>query len=328
MDFEPSEFQTELAAAVRQFCVGRFPMEYVRTLTDRAAVGGSAIDRGRWRELAELGLFSLRVAEQQGGLGLALGDAVLAFEELGRAAVPGPLVATHLASELFPAAAAGEQVVGLVEDLGEGPCFVEHLASLDVLLILRPDGVYEVDPATVVGTLAPRPTDAWTPVTEVGSLPTGQLVSGADAALAARWRSDGAILTAAMLVGLATSAVELATAYAKQREQFGKPIGMFQAVKHLLADSFARAEVARAAVHSAAVLRDQPEVADPTRAMRGAKILAGEAAVLNGKTGIQVHGGMGFTWEVDAHIFLKRAWVLDTHFGSVDEHCAALAELV
>lgn len=327
MDFEPSEFQVELAMAVRQFCVGRFPMEYVRTLTDRAEFGGAAVDRERWRELAELGLFSIRLPEQHGGLGLGLGDAVLAFEELGRSAVPGPLVASHLASDFFPEAASGELVFGLVEDHG-GPCFVEHLASLDVLLVLRSDGVYRVEPASVVGTLAPRPTDAWTPVTEVSALPVGLLVRGTDAAVSARLRSDGAILTAAMLVGLATSAVELANAYAKQREQFGKPIGMFQAVKHLLADSFARAEVARAAVHSAAVLRDQPEVADPTRAMHGAKILAGEAAVLNGKSGIQVHGGMGFTWEVDAHIYLKRAWVLDTHFGSVDEHCAALAELV
>lgn len=327
MDFEPSEFQVELATAVRQFCVGRFPMEYVRTLTDRTQVGGAAVDRERWRELADLGLFSIRLPEQQGGLGLGLGDAVLAFEELGRSAVPGPLVATHLASDFFPEAASGELVFGLVEDDG-GPCFVEHLASLDVLLALRSDGVYRIDPASVVGTLAARPTDAWTPVTEVSVLPVGERVPGTDAEVTARLRSDGAILTAAMLVGLATSAVELANAYAKQREQFGKPIGMFQAVKHLLADSFARAEVARAAVHSAAVLRDQPEVADPTRAMHGAKILAGEAAVLNGKSGIQVHGGMGFTWEVDAHIYLKRAWVLDTHFGSVDEHCAALAELV
>ena len=102
----------------------------------------------------------------------------------------------------------------------------------------------------------------------------------------------------------------MAVAYAKQREQFGKPIGSFQAVKHMCADMLVAAETARAAVHAAAVTIDQPDVGDPDRAAAGAGLLAAEAAIKNGKTSIQVHGGMGFTWEVPAHLYLMRARVL------------------
>ena len=86
-----------------------------------------------------------------------------------------------------------------------------------------------------------------------------------------------------------------------------------------------RAEVARAAVYAAGVTLDDPSVGDVRRAAAAAKITAGDAAVRNGKAAIQVHGGMGFTWEVDAHLYLKRAWVLDTTFGTPDDHSEFLA---
>ena len=82
-----------------------------------------------------------------------------------------------------------------------------------------------------------------------------------------------------------------------------------------------RAEVARAAVYAAGAHLDDPELPGLDRAVAGAKVLAGEAAIVNGKSATQVFGGMGFTWEVDVHLYLKRAWVLDTHFGSVDANC-------
>ena len=108
-------------------------------------------------------------------------------------------------------------------------------------------------------------------------------------------------------------------AYAKERHQFGKPIGSFQAVKHMCADMLVRAEVARAAVHAAACLADEPDVAAAEaeaagcapgqmleRSVTGAKLLADEAALANARAAIQVHGGMGFTWEVPLHLHLKR----------------------
>ena len=124
------------------------------------------------------------------------------------------------------------------------------------------------------------------------------------------------MLTAALQVGAAAWTTELAVEYAKQRRQFGRPIGGFQAVKHLCADMAVRAEVARCAVQAAAVTVDQPDVGDGDVAAAGAKLLADEAAITNGRSCIQVHGGMGFTWEVPVHLAYKRARVLATQFGT------------
>ena len=124
----------------------------------------------------------------------------------------------------------------------------------------------------------------------------------------------------AMQVGIASKCTELAVAYAKEREQFGKPIGSFQAVKHICADMLVRAEVARAAVHAAGVMLDDTSAGDAARAAAAAKVVADEAAFRNGKDCVQVHGGMGFTWEVDVHLYLKRAAVLSQQFGTASEH--------
>jgi alkylation response protein AidB-like acyl-CoA dehydrogenase len=160
-------------------------------------------------------------------------------------------------------------------------------------------------------------------VHRVDQLPAGQSVG--DDNLLARWRLEGSVVTAAFLVGLAQTCTDLSVAYSKERRQFDRPIGSFQAVKHILADMLVRTDVARASVHAAACTLDDPEVGDVARAVAGAKMLAGETAITNGKTATQVHGGMGFTWEIDVHLYLKRAWVLDTIFGSVDEHADAVA---
>jgi alkylation response protein AidB-like acyl-CoA dehydrogenase len=172
-----------------------------------------------------------------------------------------------------------------------------------------------------------RPLDPLTPVHRVTPpLPAGQLVGGPDAV--AHMEVDGAALVAALQLGIAEAVTDLSVAYAKERQQFDRPIGSFQAVKHLCADMLVRTEVARAAVYAAGVTLDDPEVGDPQRAVHAAKVTAGEAAVRNGKSAIQVHGGMGFTWEVDAHLYLKRAWWLDTVLGSVDAHASAMAALL
>jgi alkylation response protein AidB-like acyl-CoA dehydrogenase len=125
---------------------------------------------------------------------------------------------------------------------------------------------------------------------------------------------------------MAQRLTDLSVAHATSREQFGRVIGSFQAVKHLLADMAVRTEVARAALYAAAAHLDEPAVEGLDRAVAVAKLTAGEAAIANGKSATQVHGGMGFTWEVDVHLFLKRAWLLDTHFGSVDAHADGVAD--
>jgi alkylation response protein AidB-like acyl-CoA dehydrogenase len=126
-------------------------------------------------------------------------------------------------------------------------------------------------------------------------------------------------------VGLAARLTEHAVDYAKTREQFGRTSGSFQAVKHICADMFVRTELARVAVHAAAVTLDDTDATDIGRPVAGAKLLADEAAVTNGRAAVQVHGGMGFTWEVPVHFFLKRAWLHATEFGTVDDHAEDLA---
>jgi alkylation response protein AidB-like acyl-CoA dehydrogenase len=136
------------------------------------------------------------------------------------------------------------------------------------------------------------------------------------------------VLTSALQLGLATGACDLAAAYAKERRQFEKPIGQFQAVKHLCADMVSRVEVCRAIVYFAGVCLDDPDVGDVERAAAAARVLAVIASGDNARDCIQVHGGMGYTWEVDAHLFAKRAYVLATAFGTVEEHEERLAALV
>jgi alkylation response protein AidB-like acyl-CoA dehydrogenase len=322
VDFDLDADEEALAAAVRQLCEGRFSMEVLRTIEEEGC-----LDRARWAELAEAGVFSLRLAEASGGAGLRMAHAVLVFEELGRGQVPGPLVATHLAAGLVEGAAGGTRVVGSVERPDpDGVAVVEHLADLDDLVVSDEDGLWLVEPSDLEAAPLRRPLDPLSPVHRVAALPRGRRLGGA--AEAGVWRRRGAALTAALLVGIARAETEAGVAYAKVRQQFDRPVGSFQAVKHILADMLVRAEVARAAVHAAGVTLDDPEVGDPARAVAGAKLMAGDAAVANGKACVQVHGGMGFTWEVDVHLFLKRARVLDTHFGSVDHQAEELAGML
>ena len=320
MDFELSDDQVALAEGVRAFVDGRFPMATVRAL---ASEGG--VDRSRWRELGELGLFSLRLPAAEGGAELGWADAVLACEELGRALVPGPVVWTHLTAGLIPGAATGETVVTAI-DRDDPSGLVEFPDRADVVVVVDDEGLstvardeLELDPLD--------PLDPLTPVARLrGPLPAGERL--ADAEAAAALRRQGAALTAGFLLGMAEAATDLAVAYARDRHQFGRPIGSFQSLKHLMADMFTRAEVARGAVYAAGVTLDDPAVGSVPRAVAAAKVTAGEAALANAKTCIQVHGGMGYTWEVDAHLFLKRAYALEPAFGTRDDWADTMADLL
>jgi alkylation response protein AidB-like acyl-CoA dehydrogenase len=335
MDFRVGEDQRELAAGIRAMVAGRLPLERLRAREgDEPAIGDDD-----WAALAETGLFALTLPEPA-GTGLGMADAVVVFEELGRALVPGPLVGTFLAASagLVHGAAEGGAKVG-VHCAGAGPILVEHLASLDGLLVL---GTGEGRGARLVAPAPDRseaerlraPLDPLTPLWRLDALPGGQPVADPEERLA----RHGALLTAALQVGHAAETLDLAVAYAKDRHQFGKPIGSFQAVKHMCADMLVRAEVARASVHAAACLADDADVvatealaagcaprAFLERAVRGAKVLADEAALGNARGAIQVHGGMGFTWEVPLHLHLKRSRVLSTTFGTPAEQAAAMA---
>ncbi len=318
MDFRLSEDQEALQQGIRSFCDGRVPLEQLPELE-----GKGGFDRGLWGELAEMGVFSLRLPEDAGGVGLGSAEAVLVFAELGRRLVPGPLAWSHLAAPLVDGAGAGQVVVGGVEADARGPLLVEHLAHLDTLLALDAEGVRRIDPRELRAEPVATPLDPLTPVHHVAELPAGERVAGPE--VAARLRLEGAALSAALLLGIAEASQELATAYAKQREQFGRPIGEFQSLKHLLADAFVRQELARAGVYAAGAILDDPDVGDAGAAVAAAKLTAGEAALKNARACIQVHGGMGYTWEVPAHFYLKRGWVLENAFGTCDEHADRVA---
>jgi alkylation response protein AidB-like acyl-CoA dehydrogenase len=295
MDLELSDDQVALRDGIAALLAGRFDSGRIR----------AGFDRGMWDELSAAGVFSL------GADGFGWADRVVVFEQLGTACVPGPLVAGSLANGLL------DGVVGGVERRQPGAgVMLEHRDQLDHVVVLDADGIWTIDAATISGEPSPWPLDPLTPVTRVAILPAGDRIG--EVLLAQDWRLQGAALTAAFALGLAQRSTELAVAYASTREQFDRPIGSFQAIKHLLADMLVRVEVARAAVYAAGAHLDDPELPGLERAVAGAKVLAGEAAIVNGKTATQVFGGMGFTWEVDVHLYLKRAWVLDTHFGSVD----------
>jgi alkylation response protein AidB-like acyl-CoA dehydrogenase len=319
MDFRLTEDQEALRDGVRAFCDGRFGLE---RLDETARAGG--FDRDLWGELASMGVFALRRPESEGGVGLGMADAVLVFTELGRRLVPGPAVWSHLAAGLVPGAGTGETVVGGVDAADGEPVLIEHFAVLDALLVVRDDGVERVDPRAVKAEPVATPLDPLTPLHHVASLPRGERIG--DAARAARLRLEGAALTAAELLGIAESTQELAVAYAKQREQFNRAIAGFQSIKHLCADMFVRQEMARAAVYAAGATLDQPEVGDPARAVSSAKVTAFDAAMKNARSCVQIHGGMGYTWEMPPHWYLKRAWVLGTSFGTSEAHEERLAE--
>ncbi|MEU5309142.1 acyl-CoA dehydrogenase family protein [Streptomyces sp. NPDC021562] len=256
----------------------------------RAAVAAPGLDRELWRELGAAGFFALRLPEAAGGVGLGLPEAVLVFEEAGRALLTGPLLATHLAAADVPGAAEGATVVARVDG-----GLVEWLAEADVVT----GGAGDV-PAAV-------PLRSVDPLTPLHRVPGG----GAPDPVAV-------LLTAAEQLGTAVRACELAVQHARTRVQFGQPIGAFQAVKHLCSEMLVRAETARAAVYAAAVTADPLDIA-------AARLLADEAAVAGSRDCLQVHGGMGFTWETEVHLLLKRAWVRSQRGGGVTESEEKLA---
>ncbi|MBP2583951.1 alkylation response protein AidB-like acyl-CoA dehydrogenase [Streptomyces sp. PvR006] len=274
MDFRLTEDQKALRRGVRDLLRGRFDREALRAAVD----SGGTLDRALWRELGTAGFFALRLPEDEGGVGLGLPEAVLVFEEAGRVLLPGPLVATHLAAGAVPGAAEGAVVV---TEAAEG--LVPWLDEADVV---RGDAD---------GAVPIRSVDPLTPLHRVPA-PAPARGGGGAAHL------EAALLTAAEQVGSAEATTGAAVSYAREREQFGQVIGGFQAVKHLCAGMLVRTELARAAVRAASLTADPVEIA-------GAKLLADEAATANARDCLQVHGGMGFTWEADVHLHLKRAWV-------------------
>jgi len=320
-DAAPVEARAELLLGLREF-LGK------RDAADAGPQPGPVpfvLDRAWWRGLADLGLFALVLPEEHGGLGMGTGDLACAFEVLGQHRAPGPLIWTQLAALVDPALAAGDLVVAGVDLTLVRPgdaVLVPHFEAADRLLVLWADEVRLFDTADIESVLLDAPIDPDTPVSRIGFLPDAATVGGPE--LAGELRKLGGLLNAATLLGVSQTAIDVAVDYAKQRHQFGRPIGSFQALKHLLADSYARTNLARAAVYAAAELAGAGAEGDGYD-LHAAQLLAAKAADKNARTALQVFGGMGFAWETPPHLLLKRTWLLEHEFGTTSEHALAIA---
>ena len=285
-----------------------------------------------WRDVADLGWLGLHLPEEYGGSGYGIPELVVVVEEMGRAIAPGPFVPTVLASAVIDAAGddgtkkqllpglADGSVTGAVALRGDGVTVKDGAATGEagvVLggplanLVLAPTG----EDVVVVDARGGRGVDVTTPVNldptrrsarvAFDSAPVVATLTGA-----ARTLTDLArVILAAEAVGIARETTELAADYAKQRQQFGRPIAMFQAVKHHCANMIVATELATAAVWDAARAADHGGE-QLTYAAAVAATLAGPAADLCANLDMQVHGGIGFTWEHDTHLYLRRATVV------------------
>lgn len=313
MEFTFTAEQRAFQQSVRDFLAKECPPEHVRAM----ATDPTGRSPKLWKALASLGVVGLMVPEENGGLGGDEVDLVLLLEEAGRAALPEPLVEVaaiavpmlrdaggDLASEWLPKVAAGDAIV--VPGGLDGAVVADaHIADL---ILLAKDGAIEgVDPAKLAHTPA-RSVDATRRIFSV------------DRAYPNEEAFDrGALGTAAVLCGIADKVIELGAAYAKERQQFGKPIGSFQAVKHLLADALLGLEFARPVVYRAAwsMANDDPE-----RSIHAsmAKTYSSDAAMDASRAALQVHGAIGYTHEHDLHLWLNKATALAHAWGTSALH--------
>jgi len=265
MDFDLSDDQRALKEGIAALVDGVLPLSASR----RAENLTDVVDPAAWSALADAGVFSLLVPEAEGGVGFGLAEGTVVFEELGRVLAPGPVIATTALAPALPAAAAGTPH-GVIDAPGRSatPPLLEHPGTVEAVVVLpRIEQVAEEATLVPVGDLAltavERSLDPLTPLAALATpLVAGTTLEGLDTTAL---RQRIMVLSGATQVGIAAEVVAIATEYAKGREQFGRPIGGFQAIKHLLADALARTELARAAVQSAAVILDDPTVAGRER---------------------------------------------------------------
>src|SRR5690242_6262614 len=357
MQFGLSESQQILKDTARKFFAGESPIAAVR----KAMETGTAYDAALWTKLAEQGFTGIITPEEYGGMGLGKVELVLLLEEAGYALLPGPFFSTvALAGSVIDACATPDQkkkylqriaagqaraTVALVEAAGSWDpdslkisvaggklngikLFVTDAAIADFIVVVARDGIFVVE-AKATGLHIEPPMKGMdlarkiyavefknTPAERLGD-PSG-LAGALDVATAA--------LCAEMTGGMQRT-LELTVAYAKTRKQFGKPIGIFQAVQHLCADMYLETESSRSATYYAAWALEE-NVPDAAAAVSVAKIYASDASRNVGNHGIQVHGGMGFTWENDIHLYYRRAKASETMLGDAAFHRERIAKLV
>lgn len=329
MDFAFAEEQRAIAEVVSSLLADQCTGADLRRLMD----SGQTHDAARWNALMELGLSGILVPEGKSGLGLSETDFVLIARACGHAALPEPLVEQAgvvlpllaaldhpRAEEWLQKALAGEAVIALAHPVNPFVCGAENT---DALLLVQDGQLHlvardqvqmdthaSIDPFRRLSTVS-APLSAETVVAEASVC----------APLLAQALERATVFAAAQCLGLAERSVELAVAYANERTQFGKPIATYQAVKHLLATAQVKIEFARPVIYAAAAEIRANNALSRARASH-AKLAAVEAASLAARTSIQVHGAMGYSWEVDVHFLLKRGLALGGSWGDETFHRA------
>ena len=339
MNFTFTEDQLLFQESVRDFLVNEVTAESIRALWEADTGRSDAL----WQQLTELGLTAMTVPEAMGGLGMTALDFILIAQECGYVALPAPLVhialvAVPLLDQLsgdsgeaikqqwLPAIAEGRAkvMVGLEQNV-----FVEDAHTADLLILQKGQALYaltreqfsytlneSVDPSRKLYSISWQTSDA-NLIAEGGQAQC--LIDGA--------MNRGALGVAAEALGLSQRMVDMTVSYTADRQQFGKPIGSFQAVKHLMANVAVKLEFAKTPVYKAAyAVAEQLPSANVN--VSHAKLAATEVAQLAARNTMQCHGAMGYTWEVDLQIFMKKAWVYNNAWGVVAWHQGRVSDFV
>ena len=356
MQFGLSESQEFLKDSARKFFAGECPSAEVRRLIDT----GTAYDANLWSKLTDQGYTGIIYPEAYGGVGLGKVELMLLMEEAGRALLPGPFFSTvvlagsvldavgtpaHKSKYLAPICHGKARSTVAIPEAGGSwnpedmrlsvtngkltgeKSFVPDAAVADFIIVVARNGVFVVDPKAPGVKISPMTSMDLTRklyVVEFSNAPAEPL---GDTTGLPRALDIATAALAAELVGGMQRTLDITVEYAKTRKQFGKPIGMFQAVQHQCADMYLETESARSAVYYAgwALEENSPDAAT---AVSIAKMYASDAARTVGNRGIQIHGGMGFTWENDIHLYYRRAKASETAFGDATFHRERIASMV
>jgi len=362
VDFGFSETQEQLRDSVRRFLAAEAPIDlYVRAQLETDTATTTEV----WRGLADLGATGLLVPEPAGGAGMGMVDMAVVLEEMGRVVHPGPFAstavsaasllrrsesdatATELAREIadgsarvavamcLPGAAGPAPTIGAGGVVSGKVAAVADAGGADAILVAATSGGEPVIAVVETGApglaTIPEPTVDQTRrfATVVADNCPARLLAISDAGDALAETVDRTLLaTIVDGVGAAGAAMALAVDYAGRREQFGQPIGSFQAVQHLCADMLRAVELGRAAAYYACWACDAGDPAERHRAVTLAAAYTGDAFYQVGASAIQVLGGIGFTWEHDAHLFYKRLLTLQQAGGPPHAHLEELATIL
>jgi alkylation response protein AidB-like acyl-CoA dehydrogenase len=331
--FALTDDQREFDAAVRSYLAERFDTDAVRGVIETPDGNPGSL----WKAASEQGWLAVLVPEEHDGLGLGLVAAQVISRALGAGVAPGPWRGTVLAGEAVRLAGSDEQRSAWLPRFAAG-----EAVGAFTLRGTAPGRLPAVEYGGVADAVVARSGAGLTLVTDVSSTPrgsydgttrladveagAGEALPGATAEVVDGLAARATVLVAADLVGIAREAITRTVAYDREREQFGVPVGSFQAIKHALADLHVGVTMAEHAALYAAHAVDVG-LPDAALAVSVAKAKAGDSALAATAAMIQYHGGIGYTWEHEAHFFYKRAKRLAAQFGDADTHRARIAEL-